>query len=111
MKSCGTDHCRPIDPDSDAEVDLVAARMRETLVEVLGRERGEVMYTMEWLRARVRRHMHPSRAVFVAVDALQEIATKPGGRPVTSIAAKSTGRHGWSRRATSKTSVRDQRRT
>ncbi len=31
-------------------------RMRATLVEVLGPERGEAMYTLEWLEARVRFH-------------------------------------------------------
>ena len=48
---------RDLDPGSDAEIDLVARRMRQTLVEVEGPERGSSMYTMEWLVARVRWHL------------------------------------------------------
>ena len=62
---------RPIDPRADAEIDLVAARMRETLVEVLGEARGGSMYTMEWLRQRVLFHLDPRRStaqVFLAED-------------------------------------------
>ena len=50
-------HIRDIDPASTAEVELVARRMRETLVEVEGPERGSTMYTMDWLVARVRWHL------------------------------------------------------
>lgn len=58
---------RPLDP---AEIDLVAERMRDTLVEVLGAERGATMYERDWLRDRVRFHLdHPDRAVFVVVRA------------------------------------------
>lgn len=39
------------------EIELVAARMRATLEEVLGAERGRTMYTMAWLIARVRQHI------------------------------------------------------
>ena len=45
----GTHHIRAIDPQSRAEVELVASRMRQTLVEVLGEEVGGNMYTMDWL--------------------------------------------------------------
>jgi len=48
---------RDIDPTSTAEVDLVAQRMRQTLIEVEGQERGSSMYTMDWLAARVRWHL------------------------------------------------------
>jgi len=54
---------RPIDPNSPAEVDLVASRMRQTLVEVLGEEVGGPMYTMEWLIQRVRWHLDPEQCV------------------------------------------------
>jgi GNAT superfamily N-acetyltransferase len=50
-------HIRDIDPASTAEVNLVAQRMRETLIEVEGFERGSSMYTMDWLAARVRWHL------------------------------------------------------
>lgn len=51
---------REIDPHSDAEIRLVAERMRQTLIEVLGEERGTAMYSMDWLRDRVRFHLDPS---------------------------------------------------
>jgi len=62
---------RPIDRTSDAEFELVANRMRETLVEVLGAERGGGMYTMEWLIARARFHVDPTAClgeILLAVD-------------------------------------------
>jgi GNAT superfamily N-acetyltransferase len=54
---------------SDVEVGLIASRMRLTLVEVLGKERAEEMYSQEWLRARVRFHLDPGlchAAVYLA---------------------------------------------
>jgi GNAT superfamily N-acetyltransferase len=48
---------RDIDPTSTAEVDLVAERMRRTLIEVEGQDRGSSLYTMDWLAARVRWHL------------------------------------------------------
>ena len=46
----------------------MASRMRETLGEVLGKERGDGMYSKEWLEERVRFHLDPSRTaeVFLA---------------------------------------------
>ena len=52
---------RLLDPASDAEVNLVADRMRETLVEVVGPEQGRAMYSVEWLRQRVRWHLDPQQ--------------------------------------------------
>ena len=49
---------RPIDPSSTDELHLVASRMRQTLVEVLGEEKGGSMYTMDWLIARAAYHVH-----------------------------------------------------
>lgn len=51
---------RPIVPDSESEIALVAIRMRATLMEVLGTDRGEAMYTLEWLRERVGYHLNPA---------------------------------------------------
>lgn len=48
---------REINPSDNAEIELVAARMRLTLQEVLGEERGREMYTMDWLIRRVRFHL------------------------------------------------------
>lgn len=59
---------RPVRED---EIDVVALRMRLTLVEVLGEARGTAMYDLDWLRDRVRFHLDPARstgAVYVAED-------------------------------------------
>lgn len=48
---------REIDPILINEIELVATRMRQTLVEVLGPEKGTALYTMEWLLERVRWHL------------------------------------------------------
>ncbi len=63
---------RPIASGSDEEIAWVAWRMRATLVEVLGEERGGSMYALDWLRERVRFHLDPAQCdggVFVAVVA------------------------------------------
>jgi len=67
---------RPVDPGVDAELNFVADRMRQTLVEVEG-EVGRTLYTMDWLRDRVAFHLEPTRstgAVFVAVRGDGELA-------------------------------------
>jgi len=61
---------------SDREIDLIASRMRLTLIEVLGEEAGTSLYTMEWLRERVRFHLDPQQcvaAVYVAESDTGEI--------------------------------------
>lgn len=67
---------RQIDRASDAEIELVASRMRETLVEVLGEERGGSMYTMDWLVQRARFHLDTARCtgeIFLAEDGGAEV--------------------------------------
>jgi GNAT superfamily N-acetyltransferase len=54
---------REIDPQAMDEILLVATRMRETLVEVMGEEKGTAMYTMDWLRDRVLWHLNPNQVV------------------------------------------------
>jgi len=63
-------HIRPLDPSDAAEVDLVTQRMRLTLVDVLGAERGEQMYSLDWLRRRLLSHVDGTHtgAVLVARD-------------------------------------------
>ncbi len=59
---------RPLDEASGAEITWVATRMRRTLQEVLGVERGTAMYDLAWLHGRVREHLgRPDAAVFLAV--------------------------------------------
>ncbi|WP_269531451.1 GNAT family N-acetyltransferase [Chitinimonas sp. BJYL2] len=48
---------RPINPASDIEITLVAARMRATLIEVEGEAAGTAMYSLDWLQDRVRFHL------------------------------------------------------
>jgi GNAT superfamily N-acetyltransferase len=50
-------HIREIDRNSNEEITLVAARMRQTLIEVLGEEKGTALYSMDWLMDRVRWHL------------------------------------------------------
>lgn len=88
---------RPLDGADAAEVARVADRMRATLVEVLGAERGAAMYTAEWLRDRVRAHLDPRQldgAGFVAAaddggDIVGHLLARPeldDGRPIGLIA-------------------------
>ncbi len=64
---------RPLDPESSVERELVALRMRLTLEEVLGIERGRAMYTREWLRERVAFHLERG-AIFLAQGEQEVIA-------------------------------------
>jgi len=81
---------RPIDPGDDDEVALVAARMRATLVEVVHPEEGRTMYTMDWLRGRVRWHLDPASCegqVFLAEDAEGAIV----GHTIVRVEAREDG--------------------
>lgn len=63
---------RALGLDDESDIALVAERMRATLVEVLGPERGGDMYSPDWLRERVRWHLRPADctgAVLVAEHA------------------------------------------
>src|SRR5262249_58949350 len=53
-------HIRPMDPASEAELDLVTRRMRLPPQEVLGEEAGTALYSMEWLRQRLLWHLNPA---------------------------------------------------
>ncbi|MGE0711253.1 MAG: GNAT family N-acetyltransferase [Planctomycetota bacterium] len=65
------------------EVDLVARRMRATLEEVLGEARGREMYTLDWLRDRVRQHLDP--AVYVGEVFLAERAGAVCGHTIVRL--------------------------
>lgn len=62
-------------PGLEAELELVALRMRATLEEVLGAERGRALYDMDWLRERVRWHLDPAQRgeVWLACDPPDQI--------------------------------------
>jgi GNAT superfamily N-acetyltransferase len=86
-------HVRPLDRDRQDEIELVARRMRETLVEVLGAERGGAMYTHEWLVNRVRWHLDPAQITgevlviedergVIAGHAIVRIDQDGDGRPI-----------------------------
>jgi GNAT superfamily N-acetyltransferase len=69
-------HVREIEPGSSAEIELVAIRMRQTLIEVLGEAVGGSMYTMNWLMQRVKWHLDPAACtgqVFLAMDGEDQI--------------------------------------
>ncbi len=68
---------RELNPQSPAEIELVATRMRQTLIEVVGEEKGGGMYTMEWLRDRVLWHLDSTKTtskVLLAEDPHGHIA-------------------------------------
>ena len=65
-------HIRELDTRSDSEIELVAQRMRDTLIEVEGADVGTTLYSMQWLRERVKWHLNPQTAIakiFLATDA------------------------------------------
>jgi len=67
---------REINSDSDTEINWVAQNMRQTLVEVLGEEKGGSLYTMQWLVDRVRWHLDPKNTegkVFLYTDENENI--------------------------------------
>ena len=67
---------RQINPHSEAEINLVAKRMRETLTEVMGPEKGEALYSIDWLLERVRWHLDPDSTngrVFLTEDRMGNI--------------------------------------
>lgn len=67
---------RALDASAAEDIALVASRMQSTLIEVLGRARGESMYSMDWLIDRVNFHLDPARstgAVFVAEAACGDV--------------------------------------
>ncbi len=67
---------REINGQSEAEIKLIAGRMRDTLVEVLGEERAVAMYSMDWLIDRVKFHLNPTLStskVFISQNSQGEI--------------------------------------
>lgn len=67
---------REIDPCSRQEIELVASRMRLTLIDVLGEQVGGNMYSMDWLIQRAEFHLDPSQCVgqiFLALSDAEEV--------------------------------------
>src|SRR5438034_4585227 len=67
----GAARIRELDPLAEQEINLVAQRMRDTLIEVEGPDVGAALYSMDWLRERVRWHLNLQTAlakVFLAVQ-------------------------------------------
>ncbi len=97
-------------PDEGEEIQRIAERMRLTLMEVVGEERGKSMYEMPWLEGRVRQHLDSpdvTGAVFVArvgeapasvghtiVRIERDEEGEPMGLFSTSYVAPSARRHG-----------------
>ncbi len=59
---------RSITLENAADIDLIARRMRATLIEVEGEEAGGNLYSMEWLRERVRWHLDGRAAEVVVAE-------------------------------------------
>lgn len=58
---------RALDPSDPAELEWVAQGMRATLIEVEGEAVGSAIHSLDWLRERVRWHLHhPCAAVWLA---------------------------------------------
>lgn len=58
---------REINPTVKEEILLVAERMRQTLIEVMGQEKGSTFYTIEWLIDRVYWHLSHERIAKVMI--------------------------------------------
>lgn len=81
---------RPLNPDDEAELRLVASRMRDTLMEVLGPAQGASMYTMEWLVDRVRWHLNPELCVG-QVFVVEDDAGRVVGHSIVRVEPEETG--------------------
>lgn len=53
--------------DDPTEIEIVARNMRQTLIDVMGAERGGEFYSLDWLVDRVRWHLAPERTAKVLV--------------------------------------------
>ncbi len=53
-------YIRPVDTTQDEELQIVAARMRLTLMEVLGEDEGSKVASIDWLSERARYHLDPT---------------------------------------------------
>jgi GNAT superfamily N-acetyltransferase len=63
---------REIDPTNQAEIGIVAQRMRDTLIEVEGESRGTTMYSLQWLEDRLRWHLNPANTTAQVLVAISE---------------------------------------
>ena len=61
---------RKINPESEDEINLVASRMRDTLVDVLGEKKGVSLYSEKWLKERVLWHLSPDRTTAIFLGEL-----------------------------------------
>ncbi len=64
---------RELNPNSKEEIELVASRMRNTLIDVLGQEKAEAMYSMDWLRERVMWHLSAEKEAKVLLAEADEV--------------------------------------
>ena len=56
-------HIRGVTLEDAEDIEWIALHMRQTLIEVLGEERGRQMYTLEWLTNRVRSHLDAEQLI------------------------------------------------
>ncbi len=69
---------------------LVARRMRQTLIEVLGEQRGAAMYTLAWLEARVGEHLGRDDAAVLLAEHSGDIL----GHTIVRVEEDDRGRFG-----------------
>jgi GNAT superfamily N-acetyltransferase len=62
-----------LDENDTEQLSLIATHMRATLVEVLGQDMGESMYSFEWLKDRARSHVDGRclGAIFIAQERIE----------------------------------------
>lgn len=65
-------HIREIDPASESEINLVAQRMYDTVIEVEGPEQGAKLHSVEWLRERVKWHLNPQAVLATVLLAINQ---------------------------------------
>lgn len=86
---------RELSSDSETEILLVGQRMRKTLIDVLGEEKGCALYTVEALIDRVRWHLDTAKRngrVYLSQDELGNITGQTLARVETDETGTEFGR-------------------
>lgn len=83
---------REINSNSVDEIKLVAGRMRQTLIEVLGEEKGTKLYSMDWLTERVLWHLDP-KLTTAKIFLTEDIHGKILGHAISRIETDNSGNH------------------
>lgn len=85
---------REINRESEEEISLVVAGMRQTMIERMGEERGTAIYSMDWLKDRLLWHLDPQQTtakVWVLEDAAAQVVAHAIARVERDEEAKAYG--------------------